>query len=482
MVKFLPLCLAFSLGNFLTAQTSPSQFLLKKFSSDTIKFIITDVTQELGKSHPGFYRYNTQKEFTEYIDSVKLTLIDSLTEVEAFRKLKPIISKIGCLHTDLSFGKESKEYLNQHASLFPFQVYFKDNRAYIKKNFSKNQSIKAGAELISINGRKIDEILNLILPAIPSDGYNLSMKYLALYYQFPGWYRSMIEITEDFSLVIKDGDKETTYHVKGARFTEIAESGFLKEPVPAKQLDFRIEENIALLTIHSFAKSDIKRSGQHFRKFIRNTFKEIKNKDIRNLIVDVRDNTGGTDANAAYFTRHFFDKPFRYWDRIEVTHAIAKQIKGVMRIFYKKPFQKDSTWIWQKGNFTKEFDFYKLQKPAKNNYRGETYVLTSGFCMSSCSDVTAILADNKKATIIGEETGGGYQGNNSGMIPTMKVPLFNFGLSVPLQKYLNYVDSSKNIGRGTIPDYPISASIEDLITGYDKTLTFAMTFIKSSSE
>lgn len=67
--------------------------------------------------------------------------------------------------------------------------------------------------------------------------------------------------------------------------------------------------------------------------------------------------------------------------------------------------------------------------------------------MSSCADVAAILSYNKKAIFIGQETGGGYQGNNSGMIPDSKMQPFNFTLSVPLQKYFNYVDTSKNIGR-----------------------------------
>jgi len=44
--------------------------------------------------------------------------------------------------------------------------------------------------------------------------------------------------------------------------------------------------------------------------------------------------------------------------------------------------------------------------------------------MSSCADVVAILSYNKKALFIGDETGGGYQGNNSGMTPETKVQPF----------------------------------------------------------
>jgi len=111
--------------------------------------------------------------------------------------------------------------------------------------------------------------------------------------------------------------------------------------VRVKQLEFRIENNIGFLTIHSFAQTDIKRAGQNFEDFIRQTFGEIKMNGIQDLILDLRDNTGGSDQHAAFFTSYFFDKPFRYWDRIEVTEAIAKEMKGIaLMLYYRKPIQK----------------------------------------------------------------------------------------------------------------------------------------------
>ena len=101
--------------------------------------------------------------------------------------------------------------------------------------------------------------------------------------------------------------------------------------------------------------------------------------------------------------------------------------------------------------------------------------------MSSCADVAAILSYNKKAIFIGQETGGGYQGNTSGMVPNSKVQPFDFTLTVPLQKYFNSVDTSKNIGRGTMPDYAVNMTINDILKGGDKELQTTIDLIKSSS-
>jgi C-terminal processing protease CtpA/Prc len=308
------------------------------------------------------------------------------------------------------------------------------------------------------------------------------MKYRALYYQFPSWY-NYIDGAENFIAVIKRNNVETAHQIKGAKFNDIAEDGFLKEPVLPKQLEFEINDGIGVLTIHSFAKTDIKRSKQDFKEFIDKAFIQLKEIGIQHLVVDLRDNTGGSDPYAAYFTSYFFDKPFRYWDRIEVTESIAKEIKGVMlKTFYKKPVQRDSIWLWQKARHVRDFDFYEEQKPANNNYKGNVYILINGFCMSSCADVAAILSYNKKAIFVGEETGGGYQGNTSGMMPETKALPFNFTLTVPLQKYHNAVDTSKNIGRGTMPDYPVNMTIDDVINGEDKSLTFVFDLIRNNSK
>jgi Peptidase family S41 len=464
------------------AQTQDSKFAYQKFSADTVKNVIDEWTKELSIKHPGFYRYNSKDEFKEYIDSVKTTVKDSLTVLESFRKLKLIISKIHCLHSGISLPKEYGNYLNGLPNLFPFQLYFDGSKAYVVKNYSSINSIAEGDEILSINGQSIEKIISQLLPLIPSDGYNTTMKYRALYLQFPSWYR-LIDLTENFTTVVKQNNIETTYQIKGQKFKDIVQDGFLREPQRSKQLEFKIENNIGILTIHTFSNSDIKKSGQKFKSFIDGAFAQIKAGNIQNLVIDLRDNTGGSDAYAAYFTRYFFDKPFRYWDRIEVTEAIAKEIKGIaLKAFYRKPGQKDSIWLWQKARHVRDFDFYEEQKPAKDNFKGKTYILINGFCMSSCADVAAILMYNKKAIFIGQETGGGYQGNNSGMMPETKMPPFNFTLTVPLQKYFNYIDTSKNIGRGTIPDYPVGITINDILKADDKELQFTIDLIKNSSK
>ncbi len=449
----------------------------KMYHPDSIRKEMKDLMVELSKKHPGFYRYQSRSEVDNYMDSTFQTIRDSLTVLEAYRKLKPIMAKIGCLHTGVTLSDEYSHYLEQHPNLLPLQVNFQDGKAYAVKNYSSNPAIPLGAELRRINGKPLDDIVQRLLATIPSDGYNQTEKFQLLNHRFPFWYRSMEEVTERFSVTFVTSQGEMDYVMDGVKEPVFPKPGFELLSSGLKRLTFERKEEVGILTVRSFARSDIKSGRQNFKRFIGQTFKELKKVQTKNLVLDLRGNTGGTDANAALLCTYLMEKPYRYWDRIEVTEPIAKSIKGKHRLFYRKPIRKDSTYQWQKTWFTREFDFYQPQRPAKKHYEGKLYVLINGLCLSSCSDLTAILSHNRRAVFIGEETGGGYQGNTSGLMPKVKVAQA-FIVTVPLLKYVNSVDSSVNVGRGTMPDYFVRPTAPDVINQTDVEMNYTLDLIK----
>ncbi len=97
--------------------------------------------------------------------------------------------------------------------------------------------------------------------------------------------------------------------------------------------------------------------------------------------------------------------------------------------------------------------------------------------MSSCADVVALLSQGKKAKVVGEETGGGFQGNTSGLMPVRKV-YPNMEMIIPLQKYTNAVDENINVGRGTIPDHHVPLTLENVMRNYDEQLDYVKQLIK----
>ncbi|MEO9964556.1 MAG: S41 family peptidase [Reichenbachiella sp.] len=447
----------------------------QKFSADSVRKWTVEIMDELAAAQPGFYRYTSKARFDHLIDSTLQTISDSLNTLEFYRKLKPLFAQIGCLHTGLRLSEDYEKHIKNTSSLFPLEIFINSqNQVFVTKNHS-NQSVPIKSEILTINDRPIDEILNILYNAIPTDGYNRTLKVLLLNYRFSIWYQSMIDLRNTFRLTVKTIEGIRTYTLAGVE-SKVFPSIDSLESAHKKQLVFEIKNGIGYLTIHSFAKTVINKNNQNFKKFIRKSFDALRQEQVKYLIVDVRHNTGGTDGNAAFLTSHFFNETFRYWEKIELTEYMAKQIKGIYRIFYSKPELKDSTYHWKGSLFTKEFNYYNVA-PAKNHFEGKVFLITNGSCMSSCSDFAAILSHHKKAVVVGQECGGGYQGNTSGLMPNEDVHP-NMIMTVPLLKYTTAVDHTKNIGRGTPPDYVTDHTVDDWIAKKDVEMELIENLIK----
>lgn len=450
-----PLIILLLIGGWNFGQTQSNNLQLPLQNPDSVRNELTALFTELKIKHPGFYRYNEKQEFDTYIDSVINTIQSPISELEILQRVKPIIAKIGCLHTGIHLSEIAEQQLNDSPNCLPFALHKIKDKVYVWKVFGDESAIKIGDEIKKINGRDIGDIYATLLQNIPMDGYNKTGKLKILQYTFAEWYRTIIEINNRFIIELTNGN---SYEVKGLKSDEILSySDIINQP-----MTFKIIDDVALIKIPSFANSYLKSHQQKFDKEIKSYLETIQEAKIEKLLIDLRGNTGGSDSNPAHLASFFFEQPYHYWSRIEITEAVAKDVSGIKQIFYGKPKYVNGTWRWSnKGLFSKEFKFTNPQNSAKSAFTGQVFILTDGMCFSSCSDFVAIMQSNRKAVIIGEETGGGYQGNTSGLIPS--VPLeCGLVVDIPLLKYFNAVPSNDNYGRGTVPDLALHPTLEEL--------------------
>ena len=69
-------------------------------------------------------------------------------------------------------------------------------------------------------------------------------------------------------------------------------------------------EKTALLTVNTFS-TETRKNQRKFFKFLNRSFKEIQEKGIENLILDIRENTGGDDGNDMELASYLINKPFK---------------------------------------------------------------------------------------------------------------------------------------------------------------------------
>lgn len=87
----------------------------QKYPVDSLRQWTSGLMDEISKKHPELYRYTDKEKFGFLIDSTQQSIQDSLTQLQYYRKLKPLFAKIGCLHTGIELPEKYKAYLYTNA-------------------------------------------------------------------------------------------------------------------------------------------------------------------------------------------------------------------------------------------------------------------------------------------------------------------------------------------------------------------------------
>jgi len=114
------------------------------------------------------------------------------------------------------------------------------------------------------------------------------------------------------------------------------------------------------------------------------------------------------------------------------------------------------------------------QSPARAPFGGKVLVLIDGGTFSTAADVSAVLRHLKRAVFIGEETGGGYEGNTSGLNALVTLTHSKLGLKIPMYGYWNAVRAPAQRSRGTLPDRAVAVTVADVMRGVDAPMRVAL--------
>ncbi|MCD4773777.1 MAG: S41 family peptidase [Bacteroidales bacterium] len=172
-------------------------------------------------------------------------------------------------------------------------------------------------------------------------------------------------------------------------------------------------------------------------------FADIIERNPDGLIIDLRDNPGGTHKSSrivAYLIKSALNAGV-FFNRHARTKVLANELKDFPEVsLISIPAENELYDLIDKHNA-----FIGIIEPADTVYNGQVVVLVNKGTASACEPLVAGLQDIKRATIIGEKTAGSM----------LLLAEFDVGdgwlLSVPTIDYL----TSQGIrldGRGIIPD------------------------------
>jgi Peptidase family S41 len=362
-----------------------------------------------------------------------------------------------------------------------FPLYLKvwnDSMAvYANLNFAKDSIFKRGTLVTSINGIPNKLMIKYMFEFLSQDGYASNVNYYRLSANFPYYHCSIFGISKTYKVGYLDStgkEKITTLPLFIPLKDTLKKDSIKPKPVEkvVKQTQeekllqyrsFKIDSSkkFATLTLNTFAYG-------HLRSFFRNTFKQLQDENIKNLIIDIRNNGGGKVDLSTLLTKYISRQPFKIADTVSTPARglgkYAKYIKGKflnnIQMFFISRKNKD-------GNYHIRRMEKHIYQPKEDNYTGNVFVITSGPTFSAAALFCNAIKGQQGITIVGEETGGGWYGNSGIMIPDVKLPRTGIRVRLPLYKLVQ-ANHGQAKGTGVLPDVLVSPNYDALLKGYDK--------------
>jgi len=440
----------------------------KKFAPYELKGDVDVAWKTWQQNHPSLYWYNPKDTVDKAFSDLYASLTDSLTEVAFRKKLSMAAEKIKCGHTSVRLSKAFGKYAakQNNDSFFPLamKTWGGDSLVLTRNAFRKDSQLVRGTIIKSVNGLPVKELISQMSQLISGDGFSNNFKYQVISNNFALYYRYAFGMPNSYDIAyITPGGSTAIKRVFNYKLrADTTERRNIVLAPPAvkltkkelRKLQLRSNRSLAIDTANHLAYMQLNTfSKNKLNSFFKETFKTLRKQGILNLIIELRENGGGSISKSTRLTRYITDHAFRVADS-----AVAKSFK------YPFPHQvKNGFWYklehWLVSPRKQKDGYYhfkqletKVYEPfQKNHFDGQVYIITGGYTFSASTLFIQPLKGQQNVTIIGEETGGGAYGNTAINIPDVTLPNTGIRIRLPLYRLV----TNKNLphdGRGILPD------------------------------
>ncbi|MEP3837590.1 MAG: S41 family peptidase [Algibacter sp.] len=485
---------------------------------------IDKVYGQLKRHHPKLYQYTPKAVLDFKFDSLKQTIKLPMDSRMFYKQLAPVVAQVKQGHVSVSsvakrFTRlELKALKKKKFEFYDLDVNYLDGKLWVKNYKGKDSSL-VGNEIVSINDESASKLAELYKTRFASDGYNRTLhnryvsKLFSLFYYRDKGFLDSLKVTfkaKDslFSKTLrridknpkknkKELDSATAEKLKPKKLTVTekkatrkAKKQFRKDKRNLGYIpkDKKITRNfkyigkdsaVAYMKLRSFTNGN-------FKRFYKESFAKINANNTKHLILDLRDNGGGRIAEIDYLYGFLANKPYQFIKESEVTsrtpfiksfmsNTTPNSIKIIGALFYPivathniLKTRKESDTIYFK--FKKHT---KVKAPNELVYSGKLYVLINGNSFSASALLSTHLKATKRATFVGEETGGAFNGTVAGVFKIYKLPVSQIKVSMGLMQ-IEAPQKQNPDGFGIKPDVEVLPNLIDIQSGIDTELEWIL--------
>jgi Peptidase family S41 len=441
--------------------------------------------------HPGLYRYVPKRQVDAGFARLEALARQPTATLTLHREIARMVASIHCDHSKPELPDAIERWRQTNASHLPLRFRLIEGRMIVTSG-----ALPKGAEITAINGRPVPQILTAVAPLVAYDGD--TDQAIA------------VKIADDSDLGGSDFDEywpglfgapirwDINWKMPGdaaVQRTQLAPISFtdwtrLDAPNGKYRAEFyngvswRMAGNVARLTIDSFVNY---RNPVAPTPFLGGFFKAMQDAGTEHLILDLRNNGGGSEDVSIALGRYLFDAPFT-WSK-PVRHKAIRfgdlpnhiESWGDRDALFNPPeqdFVRTPDGMYDRipaGKDERNDDDSTIEHqvlPASQRFTGRLTVLTGPYNGSGATRTIAWLKERRGATLVGEEASGSAEGPTAGQIFNVTLPAS--GIKVRVPNAWNRTNIKQfTPRRGVAADVNVVATLADFEASRDRVVEVA---------
>ena len=464
----------------------------QKLDRDSLLIDIGFLEEIVEEIHPGAYRYNSKSDIDKLFLDLRTDVYGDLDEAEWTIKLAQAMKKLRCGHTYVNpwnMKKSIRSRLFGGSIYFPLGFTIIDNEFIVTENLSGDLGIKKGGKIVSINDYSVKQVLDSLRTIAKLDGSNTSPvnEYLSLneftvdrWEAFDLFFYLFFRLEGDLNVTIESYEGKITEHKLNTLSKEERASRYKGRNTEEWLLSF--ENDKAIVKLGTFATWKWK--GFDYKAWLENAFQKIDSAKTKNLVVDLRGNSGGLGEIGNELISYFTPLPIACDRRV-----FSRTLKADPKF---KPYSDTwANWIFAGLNENQykilDAEFYELEEsfqcdpiqPKTKTFDGTVYFLGGSSNVSATFTLMKRGKELNNAYFIGTQTGGNAQGINGGEYIFFYLPYSGMEVDIPL-KFFSGGPEAKD--QGIRPDFIARYTQEDIKNGTDPHLTLVDELVENENK
>lgn len=441
--------------------------------------------------HPGLYRYVSKAQVDASFARLEAQARQPIGTLALHREIARMVASIHCDHSKPELPDAIAEWRQTNASHLPLRFKLIEGRMIVVSG-----ALPKGAEITAINGRQVSQILNAVAPLVAYDGE--TDQAIA------------VKIADDSDLGGSDLEEywpglfgapsqwDIAWKVPGeaaAKTSQLAPISFdqwtqLDAPDGKYRNEFyngiswRMAGKRAWLKINTFVNY---RNPVAATPYLSGFFNAMKAAGTEHLILDLRNNGGGSTDPTIALGRHLLDTPFKLTRSIRAKTIrfgdLPKHIEtwGDREAQFNPPesaYRRTGDSLLERiptGTDESDDDDSTIEHqplPVTQRFTGRLTVLTGPQNGSGATMTIAWLKDRRDVTLVGEDTSGSAEGPTAGNIFNLVLPESHIRVRVPqFRSFTNIKQFTPR--RGMKADVLVVPTLADFEAGRDRAVEVA---------